>query len=53
MAMQLHCVIKKSLQYRRKSSLLPSTHSVSQGTEVTLVTKYVFMHITEYTDKSI
>ncbi len=41
MVVQLHCVIKKKrLQYWRKRSL-PHTRSVSQGTEVTLVIKYV------------
>ena len=44
MAVQLHCVIEKRLQYRGKKELFPirSTRSVSQGTEVTFVTEYVF-----------
>ncbi len=47
MAVQLHCVIKKRLHYRRKRSfplsvlIIRSTRSLAQGTEVMLVTEYV------------
>ncbi len=48
--MQFHCVIIKRLQLKRKKlffrykRLRRSTRSISQGTEVTIVTEYVFTH---------
>ncbi len=48
MDVQFHCVIIKRLQLKRKKSFFPykrlrcSTRSISQGTEVTIVTEYVF-----------
>jgi len=46
MVVQLRCFIKKAFSIGEKgvspSVLQSSTHSVSQGTEVTLVTEYEF-----------
>ncbi len=51
MDMQLHCVIIKRLQLKRKKLFFPykrlrrSTCSISQGTEVTIVTERVSLRL--------
>ncbi len=42
MVVQLHCVIKKKASVSEKKEFPHLTTQFSQGTEVTLVTEYVF-----------
>ncbi len=51
MDVQFHCVIIKRLQLKSKKkkfsykSLRRSTRSISQGTEVTIETEYIFINV--------